>query len=64
MEPTDANPAREALSDEVDERVETWHQGLEARRRAAGLWTTDADGEPAWLAPDGGPGAPVDPVGG
>ena len=52
----------EKLQDEIDNRVDTWHEGLAERRRTEGLWTTDARGEPKWLPPDDGPGAPVEPV--
>ena len=51
------------IDDEIDARVQTWHEGLEARRRAEGLWSTDDAGRPLWLAPEHGPGAPVEPAG-
>ena len=50
------------IDPEIDDRVDTWHEALDRRRRAKGLWTTDDQGEPEWLPPKHGPGKPVDPV--
>ena len=54
---------RRQIADEVEDRVDAWRDGLERRRRTEGLWTTNAQGEPEWLAPDDGPGEPVEPAG-
>ena len=50
------------IADEITERVDAWHEGLERRRQAEGVWTTGSDGEPQWLPPDDGPGDPVEPA--
>ena len=51
------------LTEEIEHRIDVWHDGLEKRRRTEGLWTTDAHGAPEWLPPDDGPGTPVEPAG-
>lgn len=57
----EADPAALAEADvpgDVRDRVDTWNAHLAELRRRQGLWSTGPDGEPVWLAPDPGSGAP------